>query len=281
MNRRGLGKALFHIWECGAPLAAWGLWIMGRRERAQRRAFAFARAVEAIAEIVLPRDNAGAVPVRAMIMNELLCNFRRFQPDMALDCKVRDWDILQRHLAAGRGALIATVHTRMALAAHGALRVGNQSPLFIGFGNGNVRWSWGSSDIFTAISPDDPALFRKVSAALGQGRIVVAFADYAGSLNRQTLISPNLFAWAEMTGHALLHMLATLDDDGAIRITLGAESGNERGAMARARDFAAFVEARWSRRFVICRPKHAMPGGKGIAPPSPGHAGDDGASRLT
>ncbi|WP_157217526.1 hypothetical protein [Flavisphingomonas formosensis] len=101
----------------------------------------------------------------------------------------------------------------------------------------------------------DPTVFLKARAALEEGRVLVVFVDYVSPSGGPTLISPNLFAWADAIGIPLLHMLALLDEEGRIRIELAVENGETRGARHRARQFLTFVEARWRRRFAICRPK--------------------------
>ncbi len=249
---------LLWLWSCFAPIVALLLWYGGPTRRAQARAFGFACALEAVVSRLPLRARSGAVPLRATIMNPLISQFCLLRPDFALDFEYVGGEALHELLAEGRGALIATVHTQMALSAHGGLRWGQGSPLFVGFGDGNLRrWSWGSSAMLANVPPDDPALFGRIAAALDNGRVVVVFVDHIAVDGRRTLISPNLFAWAELGNRRLLHMLATLNTAGQIRIELAAEPEGARGSGLRARAFVAFVEARWSRRFLVCRPKHA------------------------
>lgn len=257
-NRKDLGPRLYRLWHRFVPIVASLLWFGGSARRAQARAFAFACALEAVALRFGLGVRSGAIPLRATIMNSLLCRFCLLRPDFALDLEYVGGDALRDLLAEGRGALIATVHTQMALAAHGGLHVARRSPLFVGFGAGNLRkWSWGNSAMIASVAPDDPALFSRIGAALDQGRVVVVFVDHVAADGRRTLISPNLFAWAEHGNRRLLHMLATLNPAGRIRIELAAEPAGARNVGLRAKAFVAFVEARWSRRFHVCRPKHA------------------------
>jgi len=271
-------RVLTRAWTLAAPLVARIVWLAGKPEGAQARAFAFARRFEAFAGLFLGKRADGAIPVRVHVMNALIskfCGFQRGFPvdfDLTGDCR----QLLPR--PGGRGILLVTVHTKLGLAANAALRSGGRGPVFVGYPPGNLRTSsWGTRDELEYIDANDPTVFLKVHAAIEDGRIVVAFPDFGKSNDGRSFISSNLFHWADQASVPIMHSLSTLGDGGQIRIELAAEPQSAAGADARARAFVDFLGARWARRFAVCRPKELE---RVAASPGPARCARAGFPRM-
>lgn len=251
-------RVVYRAWALATPVVAWILWLAGPPENAQARAFAFARRFEGLAGLVLGRRAGGTIPVRVHVMNSLISRFCCFQRGFPVDVElVGAVQVFERHDECG--VLIATVHTKLGLAANAALRTKGRGPIFVGFPQADLAASsWGSAEDADCIDARDPTVFLKIRKAIEKGRIVVAFVDFGKSTDGSTFLSPNLFAWAELANVPVMHSLATLGSEGRIRIEIEAERADMIDAGARARSFVDFLGARWPRRFQLCRPKELL-----------------------
>lgn len=240
------------------PVVAWAVWRAGPPEKAQARAFAFARRFEDLAGLAIGRKRL--IPIRAHVMNALISRFCSLQPGFPVA-----FDLVGDGRAAferehGRGVLIATVHTKLGLILNAALRIDRRGPVFVGFPIDQVgdlaASSWGSTDAMEFIDARDPTVFLKIDAALKGGRTVVVFLDFGKWWGNRSYVSSNLFGWAERANVPVMYSLATVGrDDSRIRVELAAENPSLNGAAARAGAFADFLAERLSHRFRVCRPK--------------------------
>ena len=254
--------------QISVPVLARLVWLAGPRQHAQRRAYAAARWIARIDARVRGPRHPGRIAIEAIVMNDLICQFCMFDHTFPLTTQIIGGPLRDAVCDRPRGALIATVHTKLALAAHGAICVDGKRPLFVGFGDGDLRrWSWGAADLVERIAPDAPGLFGRIGEALAAGRIVIAFVDYAHSGKERTVISPNLFAWAQSRGIPIRPMLSTLTRNGTIRIELGtALPGAQHGPTRHADAFVDFVTQRWPRSYTVCRARTARQPGAMIKP---------------
>lgn len=252
-TRRFIGRCYQRAFRMAVPLFARIVWYAGPAATAQARAGAVARWAETIASRLLGGFENSFFSVRAVLMNDMLCEFARLKPGFPLNVEMTG-EVMPP--GPGEGALLATIHTRLGLAANAAFRQAGQGPVFVGIPQENLQAnSWGSAELAETIDASGPAVFAKLRRALEQGRTVVVFVDFGLSPDGRIRISPNLFHWAEIANVPITYMLSSLGDDGEIRLQLAPEPQGATGGEARSRAFTAFLATRSAQRFDIRRPK--------------------------
>jgi hypothetical protein len=216
----------------------------GPRSTAQARFHGFARLMaKGLRPIMAPRPRHYP-SFEATIVNRLVTRFSRSEPGFPLLFELQGADHLAAAERQGKGVIIATVHTQLALSSHAALRTAGRSPLVVCHCKDRdiSGWNWGHADPLDAIEARDPLLFRKLARHLADGRRILSFVDHnpASQPGDSMRISPNLFAWADRASIPIVFMLAQLDARGRIVIALHHEPA---GSAAQSIDgFIGFVE---------------------------------------
>ena len=255
-TRRPLRRVGRRIWRLSAPMVARMIWYLGPANRAQERAYAVARKIEAAAILLLGRSANNWPYLRFGVMNDLICQFSCLSPGSPLNFDVVGDTSLARRVESGEAILFATIHSRLGLAANAALRSRGRGPLVVGNPPTNLRAnSWGSADLLSTIDAQSATVFLKIRSALRDNRSVVTFVDYGVRNRSDRFVSPNLFEWAERANVALAYMMCSLGEDGQIILELAPEPPGKVGVDAKSQAFTEFVETRTQRRFDICRPK--------------------------
>jgi hypothetical protein len=263
-SARSLADRAFYLklWllERAVDLAAGPLRFAGSRNAAQRRFYHFARLTAALLRPLTKPRPARVPPIEADIVNRLITRLNRREPGFPLMFKLAGGQVLEAAERLGKGVLIATVHSRLALATHAALRSDSGSPIIVGFCTGrDMRgWNWGHSAPINAIEARDPLLFRKLARQLANGRRIVCFVDHGQSTDQSApmRISPNLFAWAQGAGIPVVFMLTRLTGEGQIEITLHSEPASDASGAIDA--FLRFIEREGGWRCVADRRRHSV-----------------------
>jgi len=245
--------------DCAVDLAASPLRYAGLRSAGQRRFYHFARLSAALLRPLIKHRPARMPPIEAEIVNRLITCLNRREPGFPLMFKLTGGHHVEAAERLGKGVLIATVHSQLALASHAALRSDNGSPLIVGYcTDRDMRgWNWGHDAPIDAIEARDPMLFRKLARHLAERRRVVCFVDHGQSIDRSApmTISPNLFLWAQRTGIPVVFMLAQLNRQGQIDIALHREPASDASGAINA--FIRFIESEGGWRCELDRRKLA------------------------
>lgn len=247
------------LFDRAMDVVAYPVWLAGPRATAQQRAFRCAKLIGPCLEALLRRRRPGSFPISTILMNRFITRMSRYENGFPLDVEVHNSHLVDAALSEGRGVLIATVHTFMALAAHGALHRDGQPPLFVVRARRNmVGWNWGHPAPFESVDFRHPSLFTKLGAALKDNRTVISFVDYEDELpqNKQSvLISPNLFAWAHARRVPMLYMFVHLDETGKIHLELEEAPAREQTFDATLPAFMDFLNRQSRLRYVVQRAK--------------------------
>lgn len=232
------------------------IWHLSTPATCQKRAVTFARSMVPILEWSRGPRQPEAPTFEAQITNALITRFSRMHPGLDLDIIVDNEPLISKGLQTGKGLIIATIHSQLALAAHGVRDLNGRPPLFVGNPHKNMSgWNWGSLEPLHVLDARDGAILLNVRSALKAGRVVIAFVDFREKYRGPLYISPNLFALAHLHQIPVLHMLCTLDPHGSIKIDFGRDSCHLANHKEMAESFSKFIETRLGVRLAIRRRK--------------------------
>lgn len=242
--------------------AAWLIWRLYAPDSVQLAACRFIDRAFPLLSRAYGLGKAGKRrPVRrATMLNRMLSQFTRIDPDFTLHTDIENGALLRAATAGDRGVLICTAHLRLSFAAHRALRDLGLKPVFVGITErGTAGWNWGDAEPLATIDAARADVLIRCLRHVRRGNAVIAFVDYRGAPGtgaEPLLISPNAFTWAALNAVPLLFMATRLKRDGRIAI----EFERPDAAVSSAAEFAAFIERRTGWDCVVKRPKEERRG---------------------